>query len=251
MTHRGATGADSRDGDGAGVMTAIPHEFFKREAERDIGCVLPESESTQLATFSSKPTTPSFFKLSRQPLPRLPTTSVCESWDGEKSLLMGRFSAQQRVARNRLLFSRLLFFELIMAMVASAKVGLSMQNTLSFSSMFSASAQLISMFVISLSCVLNETYCIPDLFSLYKVRSQKVSTFVRCHQRTSYTRANLPRRKCTTITTTSTMSYIALTSLWYIRVSRRIRFPAGDRAQPMRWAAHNGMSRERACNTAF
>ncbi|KAF7322595.1 Glutamate synthase [Mycena chlorophos] len=42
MTHRGATGADSRDGDGAGVMTAIPHAFFKREAERDIGCVLPE-----------------------------------------------------------------------------------------------------------------------------------------------------------------------------------------------------------------
>jgi len=42
MTHRGATGADSRDGDGAGVMTGIPHGFFKREAERDIGCVLPE-----------------------------------------------------------------------------------------------------------------------------------------------------------------------------------------------------------------
>jgi len=42
MTHRGATGADSRDGDGAGVMTAIPHAFFKREAERDLGCVLPD-----------------------------------------------------------------------------------------------------------------------------------------------------------------------------------------------------------------
>ncbi|KAH6918723.1 NADPH-dependent glutamate synthase [Coprinopsis sp. MPI-PUGE-AT-0042] len=42
MTHRGATGADSRDGDGAGCMTGIPHGFFKREAERDIGAVLPE-----------------------------------------------------------------------------------------------------------------------------------------------------------------------------------------------------------------
>src|SRR6266540_612797 len=42
MTHRGATGADSRDGDGAGVMTAIPHAFFKREAERDLGCILPD-----------------------------------------------------------------------------------------------------------------------------------------------------------------------------------------------------------------
>lgn len=42
MAHRGATGADSRDGDGAGVMTAIPHRFFQREAERDIGCNLPD-----------------------------------------------------------------------------------------------------------------------------------------------------------------------------------------------------------------
>ena len=43
MTHRGATGADVRDGDGAGVMTGIPHGFFKREAEREIGCELPEA----------------------------------------------------------------------------------------------------------------------------------------------------------------------------------------------------------------
>ncbi|KAF8717826.1 GXGXG motif, partial [Rhizoctonia solani] len=42
MTHRGATGADSRDGDGAGVMTGIPHQFMVREAEREIGCQLPE-----------------------------------------------------------------------------------------------------------------------------------------------------------------------------------------------------------------
>lgn len=28
MTHRGAVGADARDGDGAGVMTAIPHSLF-------------------------------------------------------------------------------------------------------------------------------------------------------------------------------------------------------------------------------
>src|ERR1700761_7836362 len=42
MTHRGATGADSRDGDGAGVMTGIPHRFFKREIETDLGCTLPE-----------------------------------------------------------------------------------------------------------------------------------------------------------------------------------------------------------------
>lgn len=41
MTHRGAVGADARDGDGAGVMTGIPDAFFRREVERDIGCTLP------------------------------------------------------------------------------------------------------------------------------------------------------------------------------------------------------------------
>ncbi|KAJ3199676.1 glutamate synthase [NADH], partial [Entophlyctis luteolus] len=29
MTHRGAEGADSRDGDGAGIMLSIPHKFFQ------------------------------------------------------------------------------------------------------------------------------------------------------------------------------------------------------------------------------
>ncbi|KAJ2909457.1 glutamate synthase [NADH] [Coemansia aciculifera] len=40
MSHRGATGADSRDGDGAGVMAAMPHQFLAREFT-DLGCTLP------------------------------------------------------------------------------------------------------------------------------------------------------------------------------------------------------------------
>ncbi|RAL66402.1 hypothetical protein DID88_006093 [Monilinia fructigena] len=39
MTHRGAVGSDARDGDGAGVMTSIPHKFFYqklRARETDI-----------------------------------------------------------------------------------------------------------------------------------------------------------------------------------------------------------------------
>ncbi|OBZ85326.1 putative glutamate synthase [NADPH] [Choanephora cucurbitarum] len=42
MTHRGASGADIRDGDGAGVMTAIPHEFFVNEVSRELNITLPE-----------------------------------------------------------------------------------------------------------------------------------------------------------------------------------------------------------------
>ncbi|KAJ2017830.1 glutamate synthase [NADH], partial [Coemansia sp. S680] len=40
MSHRGATGADTRDGDGAGVMTAMPHQLLSREFH-SLGCKLP------------------------------------------------------------------------------------------------------------------------------------------------------------------------------------------------------------------
>ncbi|KAJ5888836.1 hypothetical protein N7495_008877 [Penicillium taxi] len=41
MTHRGAVGSDSRDGDGAGVMTSIPHNFFVKNFAREQGVELP------------------------------------------------------------------------------------------------------------------------------------------------------------------------------------------------------------------
>lgn len=41
MTHRGAVGSDARDGDGAGVMTSIPHKFFIKNFARDVGIELP------------------------------------------------------------------------------------------------------------------------------------------------------------------------------------------------------------------
>lgn len=42
MTHRGAVGSDARDGDGAGVMTSIPRKFFIKNFEREQGIQLPE-----------------------------------------------------------------------------------------------------------------------------------------------------------------------------------------------------------------
>jgi glutamate synthase (NADPH/NADH) len=41
MTHRGASGADIRDGDGSGVMTGIPDNFFRIETKRDLKFDLP------------------------------------------------------------------------------------------------------------------------------------------------------------------------------------------------------------------
>ena len=41
MTHRGAVGSDARDGDGAGVMTSLPHKFFVKNFAREVGVELP------------------------------------------------------------------------------------------------------------------------------------------------------------------------------------------------------------------
>ncbi len=41
MAHRGACGCETNTGDGAGILTAIPHEFLKKVALRDMNIVLP------------------------------------------------------------------------------------------------------------------------------------------------------------------------------------------------------------------
>jgi len=43
MDHRGACGCESNTGDGAGMLTALPHKFLKRVAKEDIGIKLPEA----------------------------------------------------------------------------------------------------------------------------------------------------------------------------------------------------------------
>ncbi|QDT39527.1 glutamate synthase large subunit [Stratiformator vulcanicus] len=42
MEHRGACGCESNTGDGAGILTALPYEFFKKKAQTDLGIDLPE-----------------------------------------------------------------------------------------------------------------------------------------------------------------------------------------------------------------
>ncbi|MGF1467366.1 MAG: glutamate synthase central domain-containing protein [Sandaracinaceae bacterium] len=42
MEHRGACGAEVNTGDGAGILTALPHELLERRARDDLGLTLPE-----------------------------------------------------------------------------------------------------------------------------------------------------------------------------------------------------------------
>ncbi|HUV07812.1 MAG TPA: glutamate synthase central domain-containing protein, partial [Spirochaetia bacterium] len=41
LSHRGARGAESRTGDGAGMLTALPHEFFVQICEKELNISLP------------------------------------------------------------------------------------------------------------------------------------------------------------------------------------------------------------------
>src|SRR5690606_28341503 len=55
MTHRGATGSDARDGDGAGVMTSIPHKFFVKNFEREENIKLPPPGQYAVGNLFFKP----------------------------------------------------------------------------------------------------------------------------------------------------------------------------------------------------
>jgi glutamate synthase (NADPH) large chain len=42
MTHRGAVGAEHNTGDGAGILTALPHAMIERIAAHELNATLPE-----------------------------------------------------------------------------------------------------------------------------------------------------------------------------------------------------------------
>jgi glutamate synthase (NADPH/NADH) large chain len=42
MDHRGACGCEPNTGDGAGILTALPHEFLKRVVKKELGADLPK-----------------------------------------------------------------------------------------------------------------------------------------------------------------------------------------------------------------
>ena len=45
MEHRGACGCEQNTGDGAGILTALPHEFLVKVAKRDAKIDLPPAAS--------------------------------------------------------------------------------------------------------------------------------------------------------------------------------------------------------------
>jgi glutamate synthase (NADPH/NADH) len=66
MTHRGAVGSDARDGDGAGVMTSIPHKFFVKNFAREEGVELPPLGQYAVGNLFFKPDEETLVESKRQ-----------------------------------------------------------------------------------------------------------------------------------------------------------------------------------------
>ena len=43
MVHRGGVGYEENSGDGAGILTGLPHKFFSRVVREDLGVELPQT----------------------------------------------------------------------------------------------------------------------------------------------------------------------------------------------------------------
>ena len=53
LTHRGAVSADPRAGDGVGLLTQIPHQFFRRELSKK-NIILPRPDDYAIGMFFAK-----------------------------------------------------------------------------------------------------------------------------------------------------------------------------------------------------
>ena len=62
LKHRGGEGADQKSGDGAGILTQIPHEFFQRECEV-LGFRLPPEGQLMESLGISRPTLREAFRI--------------------------------------------------------------------------------------------------------------------------------------------------------------------------------------------
>ena len=52
MEHRGACGCEPNSGDGAGILTALPHEYLAKVAREDLKADLPEPGGPRITTTS-------------------------------------------------------------------------------------------------------------------------------------------------------------------------------------------------------
>lgn len=225
MTHRGAVGADSRDGDGAGVMTAIPHYFFKREAERDINCVLPEPGEYAVGNVFFKANDPVQLQAQQAVFTKLAAELDLRVLGWREVPTDGTILGPAARSKEPAIYQP---FVVLHSHYGDGSVS---QGGIFDVKQFERQLYVLrkhathSMFVISISSgKYNKT---ERLTLVPKVLLQKVSMFVRCRPKISCTRVNYPPLKYTIIIMISITSCIIPTSRWYTRDFRPIHSQAG------------------------
>ncbi|EGG05651.1 uncharacterized protein MELLADRAFT_48761 [Melampsora larici-populina 98AG31] len=217
MTHRGATGADTRDGDGAGLMCSIPHEFLLREASL-LGFSLPPPGQYAVGNV--------FFK------PDAPETSADQKSTFERiaESLNLRVIGWREVPRdNSILGPAALSREplVLQPFVVLANLANGQESTSEDSSNF------------------DEKYFERQLYVLRKHATHTITLanwFYICSLSNKvivYKGQLSPRQVYDYFHDLNHALFAAHFCMVHSRFSTNT-FPSWDRAQPMRWAAHNG-----------
>jgi glutamate synthase (NADPH/NADH) len=218
MTHRGAVGSDARDGDGAGVMTSIPHRFMVKNFEREQNIKLPPLGDYAVGNL--------FFKPDRQLLQE--TVATFEGIAGELNL---RVIGWREVPRDStLLGPAALSREPIILqpfVVQRSAYGDGKAPKASFAAEFDTRTFEKELYMLRKRAThgigLTNWFYICSLSNkniVYKGQLAPVQVYAYYHDLAS-------------------VDYEAHFALVHSRFSTNT-FPSWDRAQPLRWAAHNG-----------
>jgi glutamate synthase (NADH) len=219
MTHRGAVGADSRDGDGAGVMTSIPHMFMRKEFEHEQNFKLPEPGQYAVGNVFFSP----------DPQVRAESQAIFE--DTAKHLGL-RVLGWRKVPRD----------STILGPAALSKEPSILQPIVVLESFYGAgnSPEHPENF--------DEKYFERQLYVLRKQCTHKIGlpkSFYICtlsNRNIVYKGQLAPVQVYNYFHDLNNVNYEAHFALVHSRFSTNT-FPSWDRAQPMRWAAHNGTLR--------
>ena len=213
MTHRGAVGADSRDGDGAGILTGIPHDFFAKDVKAQFGVILPPPGQYAVGNvFMNRD--PTIFRDSQ-------TKFVELAHQLGLAILCWR-----TVARNNS----------ILGPVASSKEPLIVQPFITTAANVSTRP----------STEFDEIGFERQLYLLRKRSTHAISSskwFYICSlsSKTIVYKGQLaPVQVYTYFDDLRNPDYTSHFCLVHSRFSTNT-FPSWDRAQPMRWCAHNGL----------
>lgn len=224
MTHRGATGADSRDGDGAGVMTAIPHGFFKRESERDLGCVLPEPGEYAVGNVFFKANDPVQLQSYQSVFTKIAKGLGLRVLGWREVPTDGTILGPAASSKEPTILQPFV--------VLHAHYG---DGSVSQGGTFDATQFERQLYVLrkhathSMLVIRFCSFILPQLLIVLtpKVLLRRGSTFAPFRQKILYIRDSCLLLKCTIITTTSTTSSTSPTLRWSILVSPRIPSQAG------------------------